>query len=249
MTVNKQAIAAAFGRAAQSYCSHDQLQRISADLLLSHLGSISPARVLDAGCGPGTMSRYWHEQGYDVTALDLSPQMITQARRQHSARRYILGDIEALPLVNAQFSLAWSNLAVQWCDDLRKAVGELYRVTQPGGYVAFTTLLDASLPELNHAWRAVDPHPHANRFMTTEAIHHALRGWRLRSGTERITLHFADAASAMRSLKGIGATHLHTGRQQGLTRGKLQRLQLAWPQKQGQCPLTYYLFWGVIARD
>jgi malonyl-CoA O-methyltransferase len=37
----------------------------------------------------------------------------------------------------------------------------------------------------------------------------------------------------MRSLKGHGATHLHAGRRQPLTRGKLQRLQLAWPQQQG----------------
>ncbi|MVY06006.1 malonyl-ACP O-methyltransferase BioC, partial [Escherichia coli] len=26
-------------------------------------------------------------------------------------------------------------------------------------------------------------------------------------------------------------------------------LQLAWPQQQGICPLTYYLFTGVIERD
>lgn len=249
MTVNKQAVAAAFGRAAHSYTQHDELQRRSADLLLSTLGAVTPAQVLDAGCGPGAMSLYWRGQGGEVTALDLSANMLDEARRQHSAQRYVRGDIEAMPLADAQFSLVWSNLAVQWCDDLRQAVGELYRVTQPGGCVAFTTLVAASLPELNQAWRAIDDHPHANRFLTLPAIGQALRGWRLRSGVETITLHFDDATAALRSLKGIGATHLHAGRQQGLTRGKLQRLQLAWPQQQGKCPLTYHLFWGVIARD
>lgn len=249
MTVNKQAVAAAFGRAAHSYARHDELQRLSADLLLSQLGDIAPAQVLDAGCGPGAMSRYWRAQGCDVTALDLSPTMLDEARRQHSAGRYLVGDIEALPLADTQFSLVWSNLAVQWCDDLRQAISELYRVTQPGGQLAFTTLVDASLPELNQAWRALDDRPHANRFLTLPAIVQALHGWRLRSGVEHITLWFDDAASALRSLKGIGATHLHAGRQQGLTRGKLQRLQCAWPQQQGKCPLTYHLFWGVITRD
>lgn len=249
MTVNKQAVAAAFGRAAHSYAQHDELQRRSADLLLAQLGAITPAQVLDAGCGPGAMSRYWRGQGGDVTALDLSANMLDEARRQHSAQRYVRGDIEAMPLAEAQFSLVWSNLAVQWCDDLRQAVGELYRVTRPGGCVAFTTLAAASLPELNQAWREIDDHPHANRFLTLPAIKQALHGWRLRSGVETITLHFDDATAALRSLKGIGATHLHAGRQQGLTRGKLQRLQLAWPQQQGKCPLTYHLFWGVIVRD
>ncbi|HGH0741785.1 malonyl-ACP O-methyltransferase BioC, partial [Klebsiella pneumoniae] len=52
------------------------------------------------------------------------------------------------------------------------------------------------------------------------------------------------------SLKGIGATHLHQGRTAApLGRGKLRELQLAWPQRQGICPLTYSLFTGVIERD
>jgi len=249
MAVNKQAVAAAFGRAAQSYARHDELQRLSADCLLAQLGDINPARVIDAGCGPGAMSRYWRAQGCDVTALDLSPGMLAEARQQQSAARYVTGDIEALPLADATFSLAWSNLAVQWCDDLRQAVGELRRVTEPGGHIAFTTLADGSLPELNQAWRALDSLPHANRFLPVTEIEQALNGWPLRCGIDTVTLWFADAASALRSLKGIGATHLHAGRQQGLTRGKLQRLQEAWPQQQGKFPLTYQLFWGVITRD
>lgn len=249
MAVNKQAVAAAFGRAAQSYARHDELQRLSADCLLAQLGDINPARVIDAGCGPGAMSRYWRAQGCDVTALDLSPAMLAEARQQQSAARYVTGDIEALPLADATFSLAWSNLAVQWCDDLRQAVGELRRVTEPGGNIAFTTLADGSLPELNQAWRALDSLPHANRFLPATEIEQALRDWPLRCGIDTVTLWFADAASALRSLKGIGATHLHAGRQQGLTRGKLQRLQEAWPQQQGKFPLTYQLFWGVITRD
>lgn len=249
MAVNKPAIAAAFGRAAQSYARHDTLQRLSADRLLTQLGDIAPVNVLDAGCGPGAISRYWRGQGSEVTALDLSATMLDEARRQQSANHYLLGDIEALPLADAQFSLVWSNLAVQWCDDVRQAISELWRVTKPGGMVAFTTLVEASLPELNQAWRAVDDRPHANRFLSTQAITQALAGWPLCCDVESITLHFDDAASALRSLKGIGATHLHDGRQQGLTRGKLQRLQLAWPQQQGKCPLTYHLFWGVITRD
>ena len=67
---------------------------------------------------------------------------------------------------------------------------------------------------------------------------------------QTITLHFSDALSAMRSLKGIGATHLHTGREKKLlTRGQLQRLELAWPQERGDFPLSYQLFHGIIERD
>ena len=147
MPVNKQAIAAAFGRAAQSYSQHDELQRLSAQGLLAALGETSFAQVLDAGCGPGSNSRYWRGAGSQVTAIDLSARMLEEARQRQAADRYLLADIEAIPLADAQFDLVWSHLAVQWCSSLPQALRELYRVARPGGKVAFTTLLESSLPE------------------------------------------------------------------------------------------------------
>lgn len=248
--VNKQAVAAAFGRAAAQYEQHAALQRLSADALLAMLPGRAFHRVLDAGCGPGRLSRYWREQGSAVTALDLSPAMLAQARQQNAAHHYLAGDIESLPLTSGTFDLAWSNLAVQWCNDLRGALSELYRVVRPGGRVAFTTLAEASLPELRQAWRAVDERQHANRFLSHATLCDAMRGWRGQYQTITLTLTFDDALSAMRSLKGIGATHLHEGREpRPLTRSQLRQLQLAWPQQQGRSPLTYHLFAGVIERD
>ncbi len=247
--VNKQAVAQAFGRAAQHYRQHDGLQRQSTELLLARLGELSVGHVLDAGCGPGSTGHHWQRQGAQVTALDLSPRMLEEACAQRTAHHYVQGDIEAMPLPDGQFCLAWSNLAVQWCDSLHKALSELCRVVRPGGCVAFTTLAQGSLPELNQAWQALDAAPHANRFLTVEQIHAALAGWRYEAGVETLTLDFHDAADAMRSLKGIGATHLHAGRSAGLTRGKLQALEHAWPQQGGRFPLSYQLFWGVISRD
>ncbi|TCW16836.1 pimeloyl-CoA biosynthesis protein BioC [Raoultella sp. BIGb0138] len=248
--VNKRAVAAAFGRAATHYTQHDELQRYSAELLLRRLASRAFAEVLDAGCGPGSMSRYWRDAGSHVTALDLSVEMLAQAQRGGCAHRYVAGDIESLPLADGCVDLAWSNLAVQWCDSLARAVDELCRVVRPGGRVAFTTLLAGSLPELNQAWQAIDARPHANRFLSEQAVREALAGRRVSGQVHAVSLPFADALSAMRSLKGIGATHLHQGRSAApLSRGKLRELQLAWPKQQGLCPLTYYLFTGVIARD
>ena len=248
--VNKQAIASAFGRAAQSYSQHDELQRRSAQGLKAFLGEGNFNAVLDAGCGPGANSRAWRETGSHVTALDLSPQMLEQARYQQVADDYLVADIEAIPLADAQFDLVWSHLAVQWCASLPQALGELYRVTRPGGIVAFTTLLDNSLPELNQAWRRVDEQPHANRFLSEQAVNDALAGWRYRATTQVVTLGFTDALSAMRSLKGVGATHLHDGRaRKPLTRGELNRLELSWPCVGGEFPLSYQLFHGIIERD
>lgn len=248
--VNKQAIAAAFGRAAHSYSRHDALQRQSADGLRALLAENRFPSVLDAGCGPGSNSLAWRKAGSQVTAMDLSAPMLEEARRNQAADSYLQADIEAIPLADAQFSLVWSHLAVQWCASLPQALAELYRVAQPGGKVAFTTLLNGSLPELNQAWRAVDAQPHANRFLTRQQVNDALSGWQYRCRVQTVTLLFDDALSAMQSLKGIGATHLHAGRADSpLTRGQLQRLAQAWPQQAGKVPLSYQLFHGIIERD
>lgn len=248
--VNKLAIAAAFGRAAQSYSRHDALQRQSADGLRALLAETRFASVLDAGCGPGSNSLAWRQNGSVVTAMDLCAPMLEEARRNQAADSYLQADIEAIPLADAQFSLVWSHLAVQWCASLPRALAELWRVTQPGGKVAFTTLLNGSLPELNQAWQAVDTQPHANRFLTGQQVNDALSGWQYRCAVQTVTLLFDDALSAMHSLKGIGATHLHAGRaDKPLTRGQLQQLAQAWPQQAGKFPLSYQLFHGIIERD
>ncbi|QGU10013.1 malonyl-ACP O-methyltransferase BioC [Leclercia sp. J807] len=248
--VNKQAIAAAFGRAAQSYSRHDALQRQSADGLRALLAENTFPSVLDAGCGPGSNSLAWRRSGSVVTAMDLSAPMLDEARRNRAADHYLQADIEAIPLADAQFSLVWSHLAVQWCASLPQALAELWRVAKPGGRVAFTTLLNGSLPELKQAWQAVDTQPHTNRFLSQEEVNNALDGWRHRCAVQTVTLHFDDALSAMHSLKGIGATHLHAGRAaRPLTRGQLQDLAQAWPQRDGKYPLSYQLFHGIIERD
>lgn len=184
LPVNKQAIAAAFGRAARSYSQHDELQRQSAQGLMTLLGERRFTQVLDAGCGPGGNSRLWREAGSHVTAIDLSPAMLDEARQQQAAHRYLVADIEAIPLADAQFDLVWSHLAVQWCSSLPQALSELYRVACPGGKVAFTTLLESSLPELNQAWQAVDEQPHANRFLSYEQVMQALAGWLSQYGAD-----------------------------------------------------------------
>ena len=188
--VNKRAIAAAFGRAAGHYTQHDELQRLSASLLLEQLDIKTFPEVLDAGCGPGSISRFWRDAGSRVTALDLSVDMLAEARRGNCAHRYL----EALPLADGSVDLAWSNLAVQWCDNLATAVDELSRVVRPGGRVAFSTLLSGSLPELNQAWRAIDARPHANRFLSEQAVRQTLAGRRAIYTTGAARLRSAAAS-------------------------------------------------------
>lgn len=246
--VNKQAVASAFGRAAQSYQQHAELQRRCGEQLMA-LADVSGCRsVLDAGCGTGWFSQRWRQRGLQVTALDLSPAMLAEAESRDSADRYLLGDIDVLPLADGEVDLCWSNLAVQWCDDLSHALNQLCRVTRRGGRVLFSTLAADSLSEVRDAWRQVDDAGHVNRFLSLGQIAAACGDHRVQLSEQRLTLAFPDVRAAMHSLKGIGATHLHEGRRPGLmTRQRLQQLETAWPRDERGCLLSYHLVFGVIS--
>ncbi|RYC48038.1 malonyl-ACP O-methyltransferase BioC [Pectobacterium zantedeschiae] len=247
---NKQAIAHAFGRAAAGYDRFAELQRISGERLLTLLPARSGLQVLDAGCGTGHFSRYWRQAGKNVTALDLSVEMLAYAREQHVADRYLEGDIEDLPLADSSVDISYSNLAVQWCDSLPRALAELYRVTRPGGVIAFATLADGSLSELSQAWQRLDGTQRTNRFLPLTAVDAACQPYRHHLIQEREVCFFPDVLTLMKSLKGIGATWLHEGRTPGLlSRARLAALSACYPQEEGGYPLSYQLVYGVIYRD
>ena len=246
-TVNKAAVAQAFGKAAQSYNQHAELQRLSGEKLFSFARRPQHWRVLDAGCGPGWFSQRWRSAGHHVTALDLSVEMLEQARLHDTADSYQQGDIEALPFADAAFDVCWSNLAVQWCSDLRLALHEMRRVTCPGGQVLFSTLAAGSLGELNLAWQTLDLPAPVNRFLSVAETSAAAAELDLRLEQHTLTLAFPDVLSALRSLKGIGATHLHQGRRGGLlSRGHLHQLAQSWPRDERGFLLSYHLLYGVI---
>ncbi|CAI2530239.1 malonyl-ACP O-methyltransferase BioC [Serratia plymuthica] len=248
--VNKQAVASAFSRAASSYDSAAVLQRDVGERLLGMGAKHRGEQLLDAGCGTGHFSRRWRELGKQVTALDLAPGMLAFARQQQAADHYLLGDIENVPLPAAAVDICFSSLVVQWCSDLPRALAELYRVTRPGGVILFSTLAEGSLAELGDAWQQVDGERHVNDFLSLAQIDAACAGYRHLLETERQTLNYPDVMALMRSLKGIGATHLHQGREAGLlSRRRLAALQAAYPRRGGQFPLSYHLVYGVIYRD
>ncbi|MFC7532809.1 class I SAM-dependent methyltransferase [Actinoplanes sp. GCM10030250] len=56
------------------------------------------ARVLDAGCGTGRVGGLLAAAGHDVTGVDLDPELIAEARRNHPGPRWEVGDLSELDL-------------------------------------------------------------------------------------------------------------------------------------------------------
>lgn len=94
-------------------------------------------RVLDAGCGPGRITRYLSDRGVDACGIDLAPQMIAVARELHPALRFAVGSIDALDVDSGSLAgvLAWYSIIHTPPEHLSGVLAELLRVLQPGGWL------------------------------------------------------------------------------------------------------------------
>ena len=103
------------------------------------VGGIGP--VLDAGCGPGTTTRYLHSLGLEVSGIDLSPRMIEHARRLHPQVSFeVASATEVAPAAESLGGVlgwwSWFNLprAV-----LPQVIARMARALRPGGQLLVGT--------------------------------------------------------------------------------------------------------------
>ena len=159
-------------------------------------------------------------------------------------------DARALPLADASVDVLFSNLCLQWVDDVPALFDEFRRVLRPKGYLAISTFGPDTLRELRAAWSQVDRAAHVSRFADIARIGDALMQAGFRDpvlDAEHFTLTYADAGALMRELKAIGATNADASRARGLT-GKSQwrRMLEAYEEfrSDGVLPATYEVIYA-----
>lgn len=111
-------------------------------VLLERLAVEQARTVLDVGCGTGEdvaeMARRMPPGG-EAAGVDTSEAMIAEARRRHAGLgpgvTFRLGDALALPYPDAVFDACRVETVLMHVADARQAVGEMTRVTRPGGRV------------------------------------------------------------------------------------------------------------------
>ncbi|MDT0401846.1 MULTISPECIES: methyltransferase domain-containing protein [Streptomyces] len=108
------------------------------------LGALRPhMRILDIGCGPGTITAGLAERVPDghVTGLDREPGILEQARAVAAGRgltntAFTVGDVHALDFPDDTFCVVHAHQVLQHVGDPVGALREMRRVTAPGGIVA-----------------------------------------------------------------------------------------------------------------
>jgi SAM-dependent methyltransferase len=107
---------------------------------LADLTGVGPDRdVLDAGCGPGVVAAVSAGRRARVAGADVSPEMVTRARRRVPQGEFVVSPVETLPFADASFDIALANFLVSHLPEPDAAMLELARVTRPGGRVGVTS--------------------------------------------------------------------------------------------------------------
>ena len=127
-----------YAREAGAYAQRDKPQRIG-DFLTPFMAGLPPgAVVLDLGCGSGWAAVEMQERGFDVHALDASPELaaIAQAKLARPVRVMSFEGLEDV----AAFDGIWSSAALLHVAkaDMPGLLARLARALKPGGLLLAT---------------------------------------------------------------------------------------------------------------
>jgi hypothetical protein len=131
----------AYATVAEPYAQalSDELKELPFELwLLDRVAAEAGSRpVMDAGCGPGHVTAHLVAAGAQARGLDLSPEMVEQARARHPGVRYDVGDLTRLIRPETADGwgavLGWYSLIHLAGSELPEAVAALARPLAAGG--------------------------------------------------------------------------------------------------------------------
>lgn len=119
---------------------HRQIDADAIDTALKIRGAVSkPIRVLDVGCGDGTVTRSrFASRDFLVSAIDLSKDAVDRAKASNNSDNitFLHGDIQSLEL-DQPFDLIWCSQFLQHVPDPKSTIEKIWGFLAPKGVVVF----------------------------------------------------------------------------------------------------------------
>ncbi|HZE71966.1 MAG TPA: class I SAM-dependent methyltransferase [Pyrinomonadaceae bacterium] len=146
MKVTQSELASSYDRVAKEYAGEFALEldkkpfdRKMLELLIEKVGNLGT--ICDVGCGPGQIAGYLHQMGAGVCGVDLSEQMINEARTLNPAVPFHQGDmLDLKDVADDSFGgiAAFYSIIHIPRESVIDALRELRRVLRHGGTLLLT---------------------------------------------------------------------------------------------------------------
>ncbi len=108
------------------------------ELVCSEAPANAYPRLLDVGCGTGVLAARLAARGYEATGVDPSQGMLDIMAADHPEVEVVRGSGDDLPFPDGSFDVVLTVAALHHIaapDDVRATLGEMARVTRPGGRI------------------------------------------------------------------------------------------------------------------
>lgn len=142
--------------------------------LIEHLSPVKNGSYLDVGCGSGNYTEAVFDQGFRVTGIDISEEMLRKARNKNHHIEWICGDAKCMPFPSKCFDGAMCTLATHHIKDIDTAFKEVYRVLNRGHFVIFTAFFEQIMSYWLHHYFPQMMQKAQKRMVSSEVIMQAL---------------------------------------------------------------------------
>ncbi len=126
-------------------------------------------KILEIGCGIGSVVFELSRKGYDITGMDLSREAIEYGRRKYGDIRLEVQAAEALPYEDESFDVVLSFDLLEHIARVDRHISEVYRVLRMDGFYLFQTpnkysnVIFETLYHKTLKWRRAHPSLHTPR--------------------------------------------------------------------------------------
>lgn len=161
--------------------------------------------TLEVAIGTGLNLPYY-PLGVRLTAIDLTPEMLTQAqsRARNIGRHIDLREADAhdLPFADASFDTAISTYAMCSVRDVERVVAEMKRVLRPGGRLILVDHIRSSVKPLYWLQRAYEfvPSRTKGEYMTRRPLLHVTASGLEIEASDRLRAGVIERLVALKSL-------------------------------------------------
>lgn len=164
------------------------------------------AQALDVGCGEGRFCRMLKDKGIRTIGIDPTERLLEQARLRDPEGTYLQAGAESMPVPAGSIDLTVAYLSLIDIPNVEAAIGEMVRVTRPGGRILIANLNSFNTAGAENGWiRSMTGHRKffaLDNYMDERAVWCEWRGI-------RIINHHRPLSTYMKLFLGHGLQLLH----------------------------------------